>query len=448
MRLFRAKRGKMNLTGRFRMVFALCGILAGWSPLFAQAPPGTPRALTIGDAVQIALAENPAVGAAQQEHEAAQARARAARGAYYPQLRIDAIAKLGLSGATNGLGLLGLPASPLYRNLSDAGNVTQDIFDFGQRRHRVEQARAEVEAARARLAAVRIQVARDARMAFMQVLRAKETGKLREEFLHERQAVARKTADSYLAGLRSKLESDLAQVYAITAEVQLKKAREEERAAWTAFFAALGRPAQHERYELVAPTIEPVPPGEEEAEVKVALAERPDLKALEAEIRSQEEQLAYARGLRRPSLRGVFSGGYARFADLTPARLLAGGFGLTAPIFTGGQLEAQIQEAAHDLETLKARRAQLELSIRVEVSQARTELLEALEAAAANEQIARYAEEAARLARTRYEARLASFVDSLTAETASEAARADYVQALYDYGIARARLEAALGTAP
>jgi len=49
------------------------------------------------------------------------------------------------------------------------------------------------------------------------------------------------------------------------------------------------------------------------------------------------------------------------------------------------------------------------------------------------------------VARTRYRAQLASFIELLTAETSIEKAQADYVRALYDYQIARARLDAAMG---
>ena len=71
-----------------------------------------------------------------------------------------------------------------------------------------------------------------------------------------------------------------------------------------------------------------------------------------------------------------------------------------------------------------------------------------LDTAQANQQIAGYAEEVLRLARTRYEAKLVSFVELVTADTAAESARANYAQALYDYQIAKARLDAAMGFGP
>ncbi len=412
--------------------------------LGGQAAPATPEELTITHAVEIALAENPALHAALAQAEAAQARVRMAKGAYYPQVRIDAIGKLGLSGATNGLGLIGLPASPFYRNLSQAGNVSQALFDFGRTKHAMGAARAEAEAARQNLIAVRIEVAQSAQEAFLKVLRAQQLLKVREQALRERQATLRKVDDYFQVGLRSKLDLDLARVSLSTAELDLTQARDDERVAWTELFAALGRP-EGDHCNLVEPTAQLLPPAELADETKQALAKRPDLKALEAEIQSQEERLEYARSLRRPILNGVLSGGYARFATLTTARLLVGGLGLIAPIYTGGQLEGQVKEQEYELETLRARRSSLLLQIHTEISRAHWDLLKALESAKVNDQTSVYTEEALRLARTRYQNQLASFVDLLTAQTAAEGARAAYAQSLYDYQIAKARLDASLG---
>jgi len=76
------------------------------------------------------------------------------------------------------------------------------------------------------------------------------------------------------------------------------------------------------------------------------------------------------------------------------------------------------------------------------------DLLKSLDSAQGNQRIAVYAEEALRLARTRYEAQLTSFVELITAEAATEHARADYAQALHDYQIAKAHLDAVMGLPP
>ncbi len=415
--------------------------------LFSQggeAASSPPEKLTLKQAVELALANHPAVREAREEVAGAQARVGVSKSNYFPQVSFNGIGKLGLSGATNGLGLVGLPASPFYRNLSDAANVNQNIYDFGRTKHSVGWARAEVDAAQHNLDAVQIHVAERASEAYLRVLSAQQAIKVNEQALRERQEVLRRSQEFYQAGLSSKLDVDLSQVGLSNTELALTKARNDQRVAWTELAAALNAPGVSQ-YELVEPEIELTPPTSIEAETSVALTARPDLKVLEAEIRAQEQRLEQTRSSRWPALRGVFSGGYARFAELTPDRLLVGGLGLLAPLFTGGEIKSQIEVEQRNLESLRAQYQARTLDVRSQVSRAHAEILNALDTAETDKKTSVYAAEALRLARTRYEAQLASFVNLLTAEAAAESARVDHARALYDYQIAKAHLDAAMG---
>ena len=221
--------------------------------------PAQPEQLTITQAVQLALANSPDLQAAEQRLEAAQARVGMARSGYFPQVGFNGIAKLGLAGATNGLGLLGLPASPFYRNLAEAANVNQDIFDFGRTRHATGVARAEVEAAKQELAGTRLRVEERAKVAFLRVLSARRVSQVRQEALRERQGVERKTQEFFQAGLSSKLDANLAEVGLRGAELAVAQARDDEQEAWAALFAALGRP-EGPHYDLVEPQFTLAPP--------------------------------------------------------------------------------------------------------------------------------------------------------------------------------------------
>lgn len=428
-----------------KLLFA--GTLAWPFSLGGFAAPQPPEKLTLEQAVEVALANHPALRVARERAAAAQARVSAAKSKNYPQVSFNGVAKLGLSGATNGLGLLGLPASPFWRNLSDAVNVNQNLFDFGRTRHAVDGARAEAEAAQYGLGQVRLQVAEAAKEAFLNVLGIQQVVKVREQALRERQGVQRKAEEFFQVGLSSKLEALLAQVGSSTAEMALVHAHIDQEVIWAELFAALGRPAG-EHYDLVEPEFQLAAPGDLAAEIDQALATRPDLKSVRAEIDAQGERLQFARSLRRPSLKGVWSGGYARFAELTASRLMVGGMGLFAPLYTGGELESLIKQEESDLESLRARYSWRVLEVRTEVSRAHAGLLKALESARDNEKISAYAADALRLARTRYQAQITSFVELLAAESATEEARANYARALYDYQAAKARLNAAIGLGP
>lgn len=435
---------------RDRRVLFLCVFIAFFQwPAAArcQAVPESPAKLTLDHAVEIALIKSPELRAAQERVDRARAGVRMRKSGYYPQLSFSGIGKLGLSGSTNGLGLLGLPASPFFRNLSDAANVNQNIFDFGQTGHSVKVANAEVTAAQSNLDEVRIRTAERATVTFLRVLSLQRTIQVEEQDLKERQEVERKAQEFFEAGLSSKLDLDLAKVGTSSAELALAQAHADENASWTALFTALGQP-EGGNYQLVEPQIELEVPGTLDSEIKQALANRPDLIEMKAQVEAQEERVKYAQSLRRPSLRAVFTGGYARFTELTAARLLAGGLGLFAPVYTGGNLEAQVEAEQNGLEALRSEYSFQLLQIRTEVSQAHASVVKTLSSAKANQKIASFAEEALRLARTRFDAQLISMVELLTAETAAESARAAYAQALYDYKIAQAQLNSAVGLQP
>ncbi len=422
-------------------------ILGVWLCLAGKVALGQPETLTITRAVEIAESNHPTLREARERAAAARARAQAARGKIFPQVSLNAIGKLGLSGATNGLGLVGLPASPFYRNLSGALNVNQTFWDFGRTRHSAAALAAEAEATEHDLDAIRIEVSERAKESFVRVLTAQRVVKVREQGLRERQEILRKAEQFSEVGLSSRLEVALAQVGLSTAELGVIQARSEERTAWSELFAALGR-AEGEHYVLVEPPIELSPPGELSEAIARALALRPDLKSLEAQVKGQRERVEYARSLRRPALSGVWSGGYARFADLSLSRLMVGGLGIFAPLYTGGDLESQVKLEEHQLEALRAHYSSRVLEVQTEVSRACAELVNAAESARAHEKISTYAESALRLARTRYQAQLTSFIELLTAERAAEEARASSTEALYKYQTALARLRASTGLDP
>lgn len=167
----------------------------------SEAASSPPERLTLKQAVELALANHPAVREAREQVGVAQARVGVSKSNYFPQVSFSGIGKLGLSGATNGLSLVGLPASPFYRNLSDAANVNQNIYDFGRTKHSVAWARAEVEAARHYLDTVQVHVAERASEAYLRVLSAEQAIKVNEQALRERREVLRRAQEFYQAGL-------------------------------------------------------------------------------------------------------------------------------------------------------------------------------------------------------------------------------------------------------
>ena len=103
------------------------------------------------------------------------------------------------------------------------------------------------------------------------------------------------------------------------------------------------------------------------------------------------------------------------------------------------QARARREQAA--LDSSDARR-----SIELEVRQAYSDYLQALELLEAQKKTVEQAEESLRLAGARFSAGTGTQLDVLSAQTALTEARSNEIQALYDYNVAVATLERATGS--
>jgi len=134
------------------LILILClarlGLAQNTAPSTPQSAAAQP--LSLDDAVHTALKQHPTLREAEAAVAAAEADVRQARSLYFPQLSFSSIGKIGLSGATNALGLPGFPASPFFRNTAYSVNWYQTVFDFGRIGHLVASQRAQLRSAELR----------------------------------------------------------------------------------------------------------------------------------------------------------------------------------------------------------------------------------------------------------------------------------------------------------
>jgi outer membrane protein TolC len=118
----------------------------------------------------------------------------------------------------------------------------------------------------------------------------------------------------------------------------------------------------------------------------------------------------------------------------------------TWDIFDGNLTRGRVQEAKALREAAAIAVDDAMRNIEVEVRSAYSTMVEAWEVLQSQQKVTETAEEALRLANSRVEAGTATQLDVLSAQTALTDARDTYVSALYEYSLARARLERATGT--
>jgi outer membrane protein TolC len=417
-----------------------------WLPLLAVFPAIAQSriSLTLEEAVATALRQHPAVITAQRAIEGADARIRQARADYFPQLGANGIAKVGLSGATNQLGMIGLPNSPFYRNLADSLNAHYIAYDFGRTKRSVRVERRRREAAEADLAATEARVILGAERAFYNLLHTRRLRDVAAETVRSRETTVRQAQALYEGKIRSRVDLDLARVGLSEAQLELIEAENAIRKAFADLGRALGA-SQDADYDLTAPDLAPAQPDPLEKLIQEAYQHRPDLRSLQAEREAVSESVQVARSRRKPFLSFVFSGGYARFTHVLARQLLAGGAGLAMPVFTGFQLEGEIEESEARLRLLDSSIEELMQQIALETRTAYFQLQNALQSLPTLRLRAEYSREAVRLASARYRERLGTIVELNQAEAGLAEAEAGEVTGIYRVKSAEAELRFAVG---
>lgn len=184
-----------------------------------------------------------------------------------------------------------------------------------------------------------------------------------------------------------------------------------------------------------------------EDELRIANERRADLRAAEAQVKAAEIALSAAHAERLPS--ASISGDYGTIGP-NPASQ-HGVFAVTGsvnlPIYQGGRIRADIQQADA---TLRQRRAELaDQRARVE-EQVRTALIE-LETAMGQVKLATnnrgYANETLAEARDRFSAGVATTVEVVQAQEQVASAESDYISGLFSLDLAKLTLARATGEA-
>jgi outer membrane protein TolC len=400
--------------------------------------------LTFDQAIEAALRQNPAVAAAQRAVEEGDARIKQARADYFPQFGFNGIAKAGLSGATNALGLLGLPNSPFYRNFAEAATGYQNVWDFGRREHRTALERRRREVLEADLSVTEASVTLQVQRTYYAVLRAQRLSNATAEVVKTQEAALRQAQAFYEGQIRSRVDLELARAGLARAQLQLLEAQSNVRLASAELGRAMGS-SQDATYTLEEPSPELPKPEPLEQLVEDAYRIRPELISIQAERNAAEEAVVFAQSQRKPFLSLTFSGGWARFTDMMASQLVSGGAGLFLPLFTGGRLEGQIEEAQATLRVTESRMEDVKQQVAVEVRSADIRLRDALAALPVLRTQADAARQAVRLATERYNERLNSIVELNQALSNLAESLAGESIGLYNVKIAEAELRRAVG---
>jgi len=428
---------------RLSLVCVVVSIASGIS--FAQL-------MTLQECVEIALRTHPQIRLALSQREASLARLRQAQAQWRPELNLMGTQRQ--QGPTVSF-IVPLPPPNPPREISVVRPSTQllnlelrqSIYDGGRFTANIRSARYLLDASDASLQATLAQLTLRVTEAYADVLAAQALEEVARQSVERVQVVLKMAKARLEAGVAPRFDVLRAESELAAAQEQLLTAQNAVALAKAALNQLLGRPTNAPIE--VAPLPEPITPSSETLQTETfltqALAHRPELLAVEAQVQAAQERVNFAKADKNPLL--FLSSNYQRQTATGFSRDYSWSVNLIVqfPLFDSGRRESVVQEQEALLQQALAQREQLQRQIALEVEQAVRNYQVALQRLNTARAALASAEEAFRLARVRYEAGVGTQVEVLDAQVALTRARANEIQALYDAHKAFARLVYATG---
>ncbi len=414
--------------------------LAAIVPLSAQTAP--PR-LTLGQAQQLALRNNPQFSAAKYNAAAAYQVAPQYKSAYAPSVT----GNLTGVGADNGSRLAagGLNNPVVYNRVGSGLAVGQMITDFGRTGNLVAMAKLQASAQDQVSETTRAQILLNTSRAFFAVLRAQAVLKVANETVAARQTVADQVSALAESKLKSTLDVSFANVNLAGARLILAEALNDLKAAEADLAASMGLPDES-NFVLDEEPMPPPLPDRVSDLVNQAIQNRPELKSLRLQQSAAERFTKAEHDLFYPSVgvvgaAGLVPAGY----DTVASRYGAIGLNISIPIFNGGLFRARQTEAELKAKAAAENVNDLRNGVTRDVRVAFLNATTAHDRMALTQQLLQQAELALELAQTRYDLGLGNIVELSTAQLNVTSARIADTRAHYDYQAQRIMVDYQIG---
>jgi outer membrane protein TolC len=423
--------------------------------LVAQAPlPAPAPERTVEDAVRSALERQPRLKAAVEQREAADAR--------HTQAQLDRVGKLEadllytpwqkpLEVTFPGLPPLIPPANFEIKTLqtwSLQGAWTQPLWTWGALEKKARSAKEEFAAADHQMQRARQQTIFEATKTFLQAAEAEEAVKVAQQALEQQQEFLRVAAARVRAGGAPKLDELKAELGVAQAQSQLLESRNAAKLAREALVTTTLDPRfRTDALKLPEQGAGTVP--EQDASVRRALDQRPDLKGLRRQAAALDLGSQAAKGSGLPSL--SFRASIVQQNETLgtiwnkEGQQYTAGFVLAWEGFSPFRARAKAAELRANAKAVTHQAEAAEEGVALEVRSALQSLREAWERLQVQDHAVTVAEEQARIARLAYREGVITSVDLQQAELGLSDARFRRLKAGLDASLAQAALHFALG---
>jgi outer membrane protein len=462
------RRGRTTATGQRIAVLLLLGAV-GCEAMYAtrahaqattEPAQGAPaaseparRVLTLASALASARKQQPQLRSAAAATELAESELATARAPLLPQIVGTGLYQRTTANFVARPGLLPSatraeqdPTFDLFNWWSFGATASQVVFDWGAQR-RVALEKAEAKAARADQEARALDVDVQLRGAYFAAQAARAIVGVARAALANNQRHLEQIEAFVQVGTRPAIDLAQARVELANARVVLIQSENNYELARLRLNQAMGVEGDT-AYDVDAGVL--AERGEEALSSQQllvrALSARTDLRAMEQRVSAREQGVRAARGGYGPSVTAstAVTDQGTELDDLTWN--FNAGLALNWPLFDGLRANAQVQSARAQLAGAAADRDILRQAIRVQVEQARLDVVGAKAVLEASDEAQNAARERLALAEGRYEAGVGSIIELSDAQLALTQAEAQRVQAEFALSSARAALMRAVGS--
>ncbi len=414
-----------------------------------KAPAETAKKLTLAEAVDIALQNNPETRISWNSARVAAAGYGATLGSLYPSAALNGTAfKSKGQSYEGGTGGYGTSSDETLTGYNASASLSFLLFNFGGRLAAIEQSRQALLAADWTHNAVIQAVVLQTEAAFFNHVEAKALLEANKSSLADAEAGLNAAEERHRVGLAT--VADVLQARTAYSEIKLavQGTEGQVRVSRGALAVALGLPANAPfDFDLVNPEIPIIAVTESvDSLIQMALASRPDLQASRA---SALESAAAAKKVRSGLLPSLsITGSFGRnwiedipgFNDSRSGSLL-----LQIPLFSGFSRQFNLSAAKAEAAAQKERTRAFEQSVVFDVYSSHSDFITASERIKTTEDLVASARQSEEAALGRYREGVGSILDLLSAQKALAMARAEQINARLGWFTSLARLAHDIG---
>jgi outer membrane protein TolC len=429
--------------------------------LILAAPLPAQEALTLQQAVDLALRSNPLVAAADAGEKEAEARIHQAYSGYLPRVQYSESLQRGnnpvfvfsslltqhqFSDANFAIGSLNRPDA--MNNYQSQLTVEQVLFDARQTSRSVEAARFTRQIAGEDTRRSHSDIILNVLRVYLGVTLAEKNLEVARQSIDSARADLARAESIYQSGRSTQADVLALRVHLAAMQEQQIRAANDLAVACAALNDALGVSLDR-TFELTTPLESSVaaPEGTLAEYGRLAAQDRPELRQAELAQRLARTQQQTARAAYWPqvALQGIVEADRQNFVGKGGANWFTA-VTLRWSLWNGGETKARVEQARSAESRADALRKHADSAIHLEVRKAYLDLRAAAQRVEVASAAAAEAEEAHRIIQNRHQAGLITVTELLRSEAALTAARTRRLAAVYDQRVAAAALDHAAGT--